>query len=90
MVDLFKKCYYDSLGQDNKLTSDSMRLPDMEYLHLWVVVTEGNVIGLYKDRLYLHFLECNFVKTEYLGFFLHVLLYNNAMLASMPVLCKFR
>lgn len=46
MVDLFKKCYHDSSGQDNKLTSDSVRLSDMEYLHLWVVVTEGNLIGL--------------------------------------------
>lgn len=48
MVDLFKKCYHDSPGQDNKLTSDSVRLSDMEYLHLWVVVTESNLIGLYR------------------------------------------
>lgn len=89
MVDLFKKCYHDSPGQDNKFTSDSVRLSDMEYLHLWVVVTESNLIGLYRTD-YLLFLQCNFVKTECLGFFLHILLYNNAILASMPVLCKFR
>lgn len=89
MVDLFKKCYHDSSGQDNKLTSDSVRLSDMEYLHLWVVVTEGNLIGLYRTDCF-PFLEGKFVKTEYLGFFLHILLYNNAMLASMRVLCKFR
>lgn len=61
MVDLFKKCYHDSPGQDNKFTSDSVRLSDMEYLHLWVVVTESNLIGLYRTD-YLLFLQCNFVK----------------------------
>lgn len=35
MIDLFKKWYHYSPGQNNKLTLDSMRLSDMEYICIY-------------------------------------------------------